>query len=151
MNDRGLRGSRSRRDQRWVIAPGSSRERDRSQQRTPQGLPQGMLKRIHQYLLACFRKESPPRVSELARWLGIPRSKFVETFHRATGMTPSVYLKERQIAAAKLLLFKTEMPVDKVGYAAGFGSRRTLFREFQKHTGMSPARYRQRRRIVPRS
>ena len=115
------------------------------------GLPRGMLKRIHQYLLKCFRRESPPRVSELARWLGVPLSNFVETFHRATGMTPSAYLKERQIAAAKLLLLRTEMPVEKVGYSAGFGTPRTFFREFRQHTGMSPGRYRERRRIVPRS
>ena len=66
-------------------------------------------------------------------------------------MAPSVYLKERQIAAAKLLLIRTEMSVDKVGYAVAFGTRRTFFREFHKHTGMAPARYRERRRIVPRS
>jgi len=124
---------------------------DPTRRRANRGLPPGMLKRIHQYLLACYRRESPPRVSELARSLKIPLGKFVETFHRATGMTPSAYLKERQIAEAKLFLLRTETPVDKVGYELGFGTRRTFFREFRKHTGMTPARYRERRRIVPRS
>lgn len=110
-----------------------------------------MLDRIHKYLLACYRRESPPRVSELARLLEIPLGKFVVTFHSATGMTPSQYLKERQIAAAKLLLLNTEKPVDRVGYAAAFGSPRTFFREFRKRTGMTPASYRERRRIVTRS
>ena len=125
--------------------------RNQPQRRATQGLPRGMLTHIHQYLLACFRRESPPRVSELARWLEVSLNKFVVTFHRATGMAPSTYLKEQQIAAAKLMLLRTEMPVDRVGFAAAFGTRRTFFREFHKHTGMSPARYRERRRIVPRS
>lgn len=143
MNDRGLPGSHLRGPPAMLVAPGAFKNRERPQRRAGQGLSRGMLKRIHQYLFTCFRRESPPRVSELARWLGIPLSKFVETFHRATGMTPSAYLKERQIAAAKLLLLRTEMPVDKVGYAMGFGTRRTFFREFRKRTGVSPAEYRQ--------
>jgi AraC family transcriptional regulator len=90
-------------------------------------------------------------VSELARLLDVRLGKFVVTFRRATGMTPSDYLKERQIAAAKLLLLRTEMPVETVGYASAFMSRRTFFREFRKRTGMTPASYRDRRRIVTRS
>ena len=151
MNDRGLRGSRVRGLPVKAVAPRAFKNRGQPRRGAAPGLPRGMLRRIHRYLLACFRNESPPRVSELARELGMPLSKFVETFHRATGMAPSVYLKERQIAAAKLLLLRTEIPVDKVGYTVAFGTRRTFFREFRKHTGMSPARYRERRRIVPRS
>lgn len=143
MKNRGLPSSRLRGPPAMLVAPGAFKNRDRLQQRNAQGLPQGMLKHIDQYLHTCFSRESPPRVSELARSLGVPLSKFVETFHRATGMTPSDYLKERQIAAAKLLLLKTKMPVDKVGYAMGFGTRRTFFREFRKRTGVSPAEYRQ--------
>jgi len=150
MNDQGLR-VRLRGLPAKDMAPRAFKNPSRAQQLAGHGLPRGMLRLIHRYLLACFRQESPPRVSELARELGVPLSKFVETFHRATGMAPSTYLKERQIAGAKLLLLRTEIPVDKVGYAVGFGTRRTFFREFHKHTGLSPALYRERRRIVPRS
>ncbi len=115
-----------------------------------QGLPDGVLKQVNRYLITCFRQEAPPRVAELARHLGLPLSRFVETFHRATGMTPSAYLKESQITAAKLLVLRTSMTMDRIAYATGFGTRRTLFREFRKHTGMSPAGYRRRRRIVSR-
>ncbi len=101
-----------------------------------------MFRRINDYLLACFQGESPPRVGELARALGLSRDHFVETFCRSTGIPPSTYLKDRQITAAKLLLIHTELPVGKVGYATGFGTRRTFFREFRNRTGRSPAAYR---------
>jgi AraC-like DNA-binding protein len=117
--------------------------------RPRQGLPPGMLKRIDQYLVTCFRRETAPRVAELVRLLQLNLSWFVETFHRATGSTPSAYLKQRQIGTAKLLLQRTAMAVDRVGYAAGFGTRRTFFREIRKHAGMSPASYRKRRTKCP--
>lgn len=98
--------------------------------------------RIDDYLLACFQKESPPRVAELARTLGLTQDRFVETFFRAAGTTPSIYLKDRQVAAAKLLLVKTNLDVSKIGYATGFGTRRTFFREFRMRTGTTPACYR---------
>ncbi|MGH9316422.1 MAG: helix-turn-helix domain-containing protein [Thermoanaerobaculia bacterium] len=94
-------------------------------------------------------RESPPRVSELARLLGLRLNSFVETFHSAAGTTPSGYLKRRQVDAARLLLFRATMTVDRVGYAAGFGTRRTFFRAFRKHTGLSPALYRKRVRNGP--
>ncbi len=59
--------------------------------------------RFEAYLRACFERESPPRVSELARVIRMPLPRFAETFHASTGITPSHYLKERQIEAAKLL------------------------------------------------
>lgn len=110
--------------------------------RNLRGLPLGVLEQVEEYLVACFERESPPRVSELAKMLRFPLGRFVETFQRATGMKPSTYLKRRQVTAAKLLLRRTKLTVDKVGYAVGFGTRRTFFREFRQRTGMSPALYR---------
>jgi AraC-like DNA-binding protein len=94
------------------------------------------------YLASCFEHESPPRVSELAKLIGVSRWNLLETFCEATGLTPSEYIKARQIAAARLLLAKTERTVTQVGYDVGFGTRRTFFREFQKRTKMSPITYR---------
>jgi transcriptional regulator GlxA family with amidase domain len=103
-----------------------------------------MLLRINQYLLACFRWESPPRVGELARSLGWTPDRFMETFRRGTGVAPSTYLKDLQVEAAKLLLLRTNMSIDRVAYATCFGTRRTLFREFRRLTGTSPSDFRER-------
>jgi len=123
----------------------------RRKRRGPQALGPGLFAHLERYVLMCFERESPPRVSELAGQLELPLRSFIETFHRTTGMTPSTYLKERQVAAARMLLLKTRMSVDRVGYAAAFGTRRTFFREFQHRVGMSPGRYRKSSRIVSKS
>ena len=107
------------------------------------GLPPGLLRRINEYLMASFRRGSPPRVGELIRTLDLSHDRFMQMLRGATGMTPSNYLKEWQIMAAKMLLLKTNMTMDKVAYATGFGTRRTFFREFRRLTGMSPATFRE--------
>ena len=124
--------------------PSAARRGRTSSGREAKGLPAGALLRIDEYLLACFQWESPPRVGELARTLGLTSDRFMETFRRATGVAPSTYLKDLQVTAAKLILLKTDMPIDKVGYATCFGTRRTFFREFRRLTGMSPSSFRKR-------
>lgn len=112
------------------------------------GLQPGVLRGIDAYLLRCLERESPPRVSELARVLGLAPGTFVETFHSHVGMKPSDYLKQFQTDAAAILLRKTNLPVGKVGYAAGFGTRRTFFREFRQRMGTSPEQYRNRAKCL---
>jgi AraC-like DNA-binding protein len=97
---------------------------------------------MESYLASCFEEELSPRVSELAKLLGVSRWNLLVTFCEATGLTPSEHIKARQIVAARLLLSKTELTVTEVGYAVGFGTLRTFFREFQKRTKMGPKAYR---------
>src|SRR5258706_14737465 len=101
------------------------------------------LDRIEAYLDTCFARESPPRVSELARVLGMTRERLVETFCEHTGLKPAAYLRSRQVAAAKHWLRRTKRPVDKVGYMVGFGTRRTFFRVFHNLIGGTPAQFRE--------
>jgi len=105
-------------------------------------LPPGTLARIEEYLFRCFETETSPRVSELARVLGLSHRSFIETFHEVLGITPSQYLKLRQLEIARLLLQKTNLSANRVGYVSGFGTRRTFFRSFHSRTGTSPERYR---------
>ena len=100
------------------------------------------LDRIEAYLDSCFAQESPPRVSELARVLGVTRERLMETFCEHIGAKPGAYLRRRQIGAAKQLLKLTKIPVDTVAYRVGFGTRRTFFRVFQRLTGLTPAQFR---------
>ena len=101
----------------------------------PSPLP---LDRIEAYLDACFARESPPRVSELARLLGLTRERLMETFCEHVGVKPGAYLRRRQVGEAKQLLRRTKFRVDRVGYMVGFGTRRTFFRVFQRLTGLTP-------------
>ncbi len=75
----------------------------------------------------------------------LPLAQFVETFHRITDVTPSHYLKLRQIGRAKVLLKTTDLSVGRVAYRAAFGSKKTFHRAFEKHVGMTPEEWRNRR------
>jgi AraC family transcriptional activator FtrA len=66
----------------------------------------------------------------------------METFCEHIGVTPAVFLRRQQVALARQLLKLTKIPVDRVGYKVGFGTRRTFFRAFQRLTGITPAQFR---------
>jgi transcriptional regulator GlxA family with amidase domain len=94
------------------------------------------------YVRACFAREATPRVSELARELGLPLDKLSAAFLQAVGIRPSAYLKAAQVRRAQQLLRTTAMPLNRIAYTAGFGTRTTFFRAFRRMTGITPAAYR---------
>jgi transcriptional regulator GlxA family with amidase domain len=94
------------------------------------------------YLEACFEKETPPHASELAAILNILPHQLTRLFRREIGITPSAYLKSGQIRRAQDLLRTTELSMNSVGYASGFGTRMSFFRAFRRATGVTPADYR---------
>jgi AraC-like DNA-binding protein len=130
--DRPRPGKPSRKYTRFKSDLSALRDRERAHQ----------FETMEGYLASCFEEELSPRVSELAKLLGVSRWNLRVTFCEATGLTPSEHIKARQVAAARLLLAKTKLTVMEVGYAVGFGTLRTFFREFQKRTKMGPAAYR---------
>jgi AraC-like DNA-binding protein len=98
---------------------------------------------IDSYVYTCLERATPPRVSELARTLGVSRRTLMKDFRQLEKMTPSGYLKRKQIARAKLLLLRG-WSVQRCAFAAGFGTPRSFFRSFRAIVGMTPAAYRRR-------
>jgi AraC-like DNA-binding protein len=94
------------------------------------------------YVARCLERRTPPRVSELAAELGIEPHQLTREFQRLLDVTPSAYLKQRQIACARRLLRKTRLTLDEVAAAAGFGTRAAFFRAFRLSTGTTPGEYR---------
>jgi transcriptional regulator GlxA family with amidase domain len=89
------------------------------------------------YALRCFITESRPAVSQLASDLGVS----VRTLHRLTvkyfGCSPGEYLRRiRRYHAAKLLK-RSSLTTADVAYRAAYGTRRSLFRDFES-TGGTP-------------
>jgi AraC-like DNA-binding protein len=100
------------------------------------------------YFWNCLEKEEAPRVSELARLIGLSRATLTERFHAATGSPPSDYLKARQIDASVALLINTDLSVAAIAYRLGFGTRRTFQRQFEARIGQAPSFFRESGRNV---
>jgi AraC-like DNA-binding protein len=90
-----------------------------------------LLEAVDAYVRSCFRRESPPRVSELARTLGLSRRTLMKRFREVQEVTPSAYVKKMQIARAKILLLRG-WPTERCAQVAGFGTPRSLFRSFRE-------------------
>ena len=103
-------------------------------------LPSISLVRIDRYVRACLTRRSPPRVSELARYLGVSRGTLTTKIKKLCGTTPGVYLKSKQLAKAKSLLCH-HMSINRVAWQAGYGSRRAFFRTFGALMDKTPATY----------
>jgi len=94
------------------------------------------------YLADCFARETPPHVNELATRCQLPTAAFSRGFLFAVGEQPGAYLKRGQVQHAAELLRTTNLTMNAVGYAAGFGTRMSFFRAFRRATGKTPQQYR---------
>ena len=103
-----------------------------------------LLREVNAYLRQCFKRESPPHVSELAGILGFSVSGLSRKFRGSTGTNLSSCFKDQQVACAQRLLRLGRLSISRVGRKAGFGTRRTFYRAFRQRTGMTPSEYRTR-------
>jgi len=102
-----------------------------------------LLTMIEQYVAECCSLETPPRVSELAVYIGVSACTLGRQAQRDYGVAIAEILKNAQLARAKRMLRFTAATTTRIAYACGFGTRRTFFRAFQRAVGMTPAQYRE--------
>lgn len=95
---------------------------------------------VLRYVVRCFRRETPPRVSELAELLGMTPSAFTRRFKRQCGENPSTVLKRLQLLYAQKRLLRGNT-VNRAAYASGYGTRRSIYRSFRRAFGQTPKRY----------
>jgi AraC-like DNA-binding protein len=107
-----------------------------------QGGDREPLSKIAGYLDRCFSRHSPPRVTELARYLGVSRGFLWQAFRLALRTTPCAYLRGVQVSYAARLLLETDLPVRQVALASAFDIDRTFFRTFRRLVGHSPTQFR---------
>ncbi|MDX8513705.1 AraC family transcriptional regulator [Mesorhizobium captivum] len=80
-------------------------------------------------------------LARLAAAARVTRFQVIRDFHRAAGMTPGQYLRDRRIRAASALI-KTEMPLAEIAVATGFADQSHLTRVFKTIKGLSPGAWR---------
>lgn len=75
----------------------------------------------------------------LARHVGLHKSHFIRTFHRATGIAPQTYLRQLRIARARDLICEGA-ELCEAAQSVGFCDQAHLTREFKKVYGVPPGR-----------
>ncbi|MEW6269443.1 MAG: GlxA family transcriptional regulator [Thermodesulfobacteriota bacterium] len=81
-------------------------------------------------------------VPALAERCAMSSRNFARVFRRELGVTPAEYVERSRLEAARRLLEGSEMSLDEIAAASGFGSAATLYRVFQRSLRVSPGAYR---------
>ena len=82
-------------------------------------------------------------VDDLARRMAMSARNFERVFTREVGTTPSQYVLQMRVEAARRLLERTEGGLKHIASTAGFGSADVMRRAFVRLLGITPRRYRE--------
>ncbi len=82
-------------------------------------------------------------IEDIPSKIGMGGRNFKRRFKIATGKTPTSYLQEIRILAAKRWLEDTDTPILKISEKVGYSDLSSFCRLFKKHTGQSMKLYRQ--------
>jgi len=83
-------------------------------------------------------------IGHLAERVGMGPRNFIRRFKAATGRLPGAYIQMLRIAAARELLEHGAIPVQTVSSRIGYEDAAFFRSLFKRHTGMTPAEYRER-------
>jgi Transcriptional regulator containing an amidase domain and an AraC-type DNA-binding HTH domain len=86
----------------------------------------------------------PLQVGELAAAVHLGERTLLRRFKKATGRTPSGYLKALRVEHAKRLLESSSASVEEIVAAVGYRDTPSFFKLFKELTGLSPGGYRSR-------
>jgi transcriptional regulator GlxA family with amidase domain len=81
-------------------------------------------------------------VETLAERTAMSSRNFARSFVRELGITPARYVEQLRLEAARRRLEQTEMSLEEVSSACGFGSAEIMRRTFLRCLGITPGRYR---------
>lgn len=81
-------------------------------------------------------------LDSLANTFHISKSTLCRSFKELTGNSPKKYLALCRLAAAKSLLYNTDMQVSEVAATVGFGDVNNFIRFFKEQTKITPLQFR---------
>jgi transcriptional regulator GlxA family with amidase domain len=82
-------------------------------------------------------------VEDLADRVAMSVRNFERVFTREVGTTPSQYVLQMRVEAARRQLERTDRGLKQVASATGFGSVDVMRRAFVRILGITPRRYRE--------
>ncbi|WP_164940705.1 helix-turn-helix domain-containing protein [Bradyrhizobium zhanjiangense] len=91
---------------------------------------------------AQHRLDQDLAIDRLASRAGMSRRTFIRRFEEATGMSPGDWVVQTRVLRARELLEATQLSIESIAAATGFGSAETLRHHFRHRIGRSPMRYR---------
>jgi AraC-like DNA-binding protein len=81
------------------------------------------------------------RLEELARIAQTSKFHFARAFGNTVGVSPHVFVRQRQVSRAAGLLTTSRMPLQEIALQCGFADQPHFTRTFKMHFGVSPGRY----------
>jgi len=100
------------------------------------------VREVEEWLRAHFEQESS--IEAMAERAGMGSRNFIRRFKAATGRLPGAYVQQLRIAAARDMLEQGEASIQKVCGKIGYEDVAYFRGLFKRHTGMTPAEYRDR-------
>ena len=101
---------------------------------------QESMRRYVQYLEDHFFEATT--IDAAAAELGMSRRQFTKLFSQQTGTTWLNFMRGKAIDHAQKRLRETTLPIASVAFECGFNDLTTFYRQFKKHAGVSPAKFR---------
>lgn len=89
-----------------------------------------------------FQRDVP--IAELAEFSGMSHRNLIRRFKEATRFQPGVYLQMLRVAAARRMLEDGASSIQQVSTSVGYEDVAFFRRVFKRHSGMTPAAYRDR-------
>jgi len=100
----------------------------------------GWLRRVRERLEEAYL--DAPSLAELAALAGVHPVHLSRQFHKHFGMTIGEYIRKRRIEQASDLLCRSDLSLAQIANACGFSDQSHFCALFKKHSGMTPAKFR---------
>lgn len=90
-----------------------------------------------------YNRTTPmPTVEDLAKAVNLSRTRFSRLYTDFFGIAPNKDIQQARLLRAKHLLSATNDSLSKIAEVCGYGGEFQLIRDFKKHTGLTPGKYR---------
>jgi AraC-like DNA-binding protein len=101
--------------------------------------------------LALLHKDPayPWTISNLARRVGLSRSRLADRFRHFLEVAPMAYLTKWRLKLGAEILLATEDSVAEIAAAVGYGSEATFNRAFKREFDYPPAQFRRKHKAAP--